>query len=126
MQHKVQNARGLSPEELINILCKSAKIYSEYADTTLLFVFREKKSDAYEFYEVRFGKNNFMHLAGIKSETLSANLFYKACLEGTISRGDCTPRKDANTMYSKVAIMEQILDLRYSKCYKVGKGSCNP
>ena len=121
MQHKVQNTRGLSPEELLNILCKSAKMYSEYADTTLLFIFREKKSDAYDFYEVRFGKNNFMHLAGIKSETLSANMFYKACLEETITRGDCTPRKDANTMYSKVAIMEQILDLRNSKCYKIGE-----
>ncbi len=121
MPYNVQNTRGLSPEELLNILCKSAKMYSEYADTTLLFIFREKKSDAYDFYEVRFGKNNFMHLAGIKSETLSANMFYKACLEERITRGDCTPRKDANTMYSKVAIMEQILDLRNSKCYKIGE-----
>ena len=68
MPYNVQNTRGLSPEELLNILCKSAKLYSEYADTTLLFIFREKKSDIYDYYEVRFGKNNFMHLAGIKSK----------------------------------------------------------
>ena len=54
-------------------------MYSEYADTTLLFIFREKKSDVYDYYEVRYGKNNFMHLAGIKSETLSATAFYEAC-----------------------------------------------
>ena len=121
MKYRVQNARILTPDELLSILYKSAKLYSEYAETTLLFIFREKKSDAYDYYEVRFGKNNFMHLAGIKSETLSANDFYEACLKGTITRAACNPRRDANTMYSKVAIMEQMLDLRISKCYKFGE-----
>ena len=121
MKCRVQNTRILAPEELLTILCKSATLYSEYADTTLLFIFREKKSDAYDYYEVRFGKNNFMHLAGIKSETLSANEFYEACVGGTITREDCNPQRDANTMYSKVAIMEQMLDLRNSKCYKIGE-----
>ncbi len=121
MKYRVQNTRTLTPDELLSILCKSAKLYSEYADTTLLFIFREKKSDAYDYYEVRFGKNNFMHLAGIKSETLSANEFYEACMKGTITKAACNPRRDANTMYSKVAIMEQMLDLRNSKCYKIGE-----
>ena len=121
MKYRVQNSRILTPDELLSILCKSAKLYSEYVDTTLLFIFREKKSDVYDYYEVRFGKNNFMHLAGIKSETLSANDFYEACLKGTITRDVCNPRRDANTMYSKVAIMEQMLDLRNSKCYKIGE-----
>ena len=62
-----------------------------------------------------------MHLAGIKSGTLSANEFYEACVGGTITREDCNPRRDANTMYSKVAIMEQMLDLQNSKCYKIGE-----
>ena len=121
MKCRVPNTRTLTPEELLTILCKCAILYSEYADTTLLFIFREKKLDAYDYYEVRFGKNNFMHLAGIKSETLSANEFYEACIEGTITREDCNPRRDANTMYSKEAIMEQMLDLRNSKCYKIGE-----
>ena len=106
MKRRVQNTRILSSKELLVTLYKSAILYSEYVDTTLLFIFREKKSDAYDYYEVRFGKNNFMHLAGIKSETLSANEFYEACVGGTITREDCNPRRDANTMYSKVAIME--------------------
>ena len=120
MKCRIQNTRVLTSEELISILHKSAMLYSEYADTTLLFIFREKKSDAYDYYEVRFGKNNFMHLAGIKSETLNANEFYEACIEGTLTREDCNPRRDMNTMYSKVAIMEQVLDLRNSECYKIG------
>lgn len=68
-----------------------------------------------------FGKNNFMHLAGIKSKKMSANEFYEACIKGKITRDACNPRRDANTMYSKVAIMEQMLDLRHSKCYKIGE-----
>ena len=120
MKYKLQNTRILTPTELLTILCKSAALYSEYADTTLLFIFREKKADAYDYYEVRYGKNNFMHLAGIKSETLSAVEFYEACEKRIIKREDCNPRRDANTMYAKVAVMEQMLDLRNSKCYKIG------
>jgi len=103
MAYKVQNVKVLTSEELIRILHKSAILYSEYADTTLLFIFREKKTDTYDYYEVRFGKNNFMHLAGIKSNKLSANEFYEACVEGTITKEDCNPRRDAVTMYLKVA-----------------------
>lgn len=120
MKYKIQNTRMLSPTELLTILCKSAKLYSEYADTTLLFIFREKKSDVYDYYEVRYGKNNFMHLAGIKSETLSATAFYEACEKQIIKREDCKPRRDSNTMYAKAAVMEQRLNLRNSKCYKIG------
>ena len=120
MKYKLQNTRILTPTELLKILCKSAALYSEYADTTLLFIFREKKADEYDYYEVRYGKNNFMHLAGIKSETLSAVEFYEACEKRIIKREDCTPRRDSNTMYAKVAVMEQMLDLRNSKCYKIG------
>ena len=117
----MQNTKILAPEELLTIQHKSATLYSEYADTTLLFIFREKKADTYDYYEVRFGKNNFMHLAGIKSKTLSASQFYEACINRTLTREDCNPRRDSNTMYSKVGIMEQILDLRHSKCYKIGQ-----
>lgn len=121
MRFRVENTIPMSSEELILKLHKSANLYKEYADTTLLFIFREGKSDVYDYYEVRFGKNNFMHLAGIKSCTLNAIDFYEACVNGTVTKEDCTPRKNANTMYSKVSIMEQMLDLRNSKCYKIGE-----
>lgn len=121
MKYRVHNTTILTPDELLLILHRSAKLYSKYADTTLLFIFREKKSEEYDHYEVRFGKNNFMHLAGIKSKKMNAEEFYEACFNGTITREDCNPRRDANTMYAKIAIMEKLLDLQHSKCYKIGE-----
>ena len=121
MGYGVQNTRRLKPEELISILYRSAKLYSQYADTTLLFIFKENKFAKYDYYEVRYGRENFMHLAGMKSETLNAAEFYEACLNGTVIKEDCTPRRNATTMYSKVSIMEQMLDLKNSKCYKIGE-----
>lgn len=121
MKYRVKNIRALKQKEFLDILHRSAEMYSEYVDTTLLFIFREKKDEAYEFYEVRYGKNNFMHLAGIKSDLLNANEFYEACIAGTITVRECKPRRDINTMYSKVAIIEEMLNLRNSKCYKIGK-----
>ena len=121
MKRTARNARILTSEEMLTILRKSAALYSEYVDTTLLFIFRKSKSDTYDHYEARFGKNNFMHLAGIKSEALNANEFYEACISGKITREQCNPRRDANTMYSKIGVMEKILDLRNSKCYKIGE-----
>lgn len=118
--YKLPNTKILTPTEVLTILYKSAALYSEYADTTLLFIFREKKADPYDYYEVMYGKNNFMHLAGVKSETLSAVKFYEACEKRIIKREDCNPRRDSNTMYAKLAVMEQMLDLRNSKCYKIG------
>ena len=121
MKCTARNIRILTSEEMLTILRKSATLYSEYVDTTLLFIFRKSKSDSYDYYEVRFGKNNFMHLAGIKSESLNANEFYEACISGEITREQCKPRRDASTMYSKIGVMEKILDLRNSKCYKIGE-----
>lgn len=72
MNYRVQNTKILTSGELISILCKSAALYSEYADTSLLFIFRGNKNEAYDYYEVYFGRNNFMHPAGIKSDTLSS------------------------------------------------------
>ena len=112
MKCTARNIRILTSEEMLTILRKSATLYSEYVDTTLLFIFRKSKSDSYDYYEVRFGKNNFMHLAGIKSESLNANEFYEACISGEITREQCKPRRDASTMYSKIGVMEKILDLR--------------
>ena len=120
MKYKIQSTRILTSEELLTELHKSAVLYSKYADTVLLFIFRENKADKYDFYEVRFGKNNFMHLAGIKSKMLSANEFYEVCLAGTVAREHCNPRRSAGAMYSKVSVMCQLLDLTKGKCYKIG------
>ncbi len=56
MQVRVENTILMSSDGLLSKLHKSAVLYSQYADTTLLFIFREKKTDRYEYYEVRFGR----------------------------------------------------------------------
>ena len=40
MKYNIQNVKTLTDTEMISILQKSAKLYSEYVDTTLLFIFR--------------------------------------------------------------------------------------
>lgn len=47
--------------------------------------------------------------------------FMKLVSQGEITREQCKPRRDASTMYSKIGVMEKILDLRNSKCYKIGE-----
>lgn len=121
MKYQIQNVEWMSSEEFLERLKRSATKYSEYADSTLLFVFRGSKTREYEFYEVRFGRNNFMHLTGIKSKTKNAIEFYESCVDGTVRKEDCNPRHSSNNMYAKVAIMERLLDFQHSKCYKIGE-----
>lgn len=98
-----------------------AKIYSKYAESALLLIFGGGKNKPYEAYEVFAHKYNFMHLAGVKSQTLGAAEFYQACLEGKIKREDCSPVHSVSNMYSKVSVLNQLLDLKNSKCYKIGE-----
>lgn len=44
MQVRVENTRLMSSGELLLKLHKSAVLYSRYADTILLFIFREKRT----------------------------------------------------------------------------------
>lgn len=68
----MRNIRSLTDKEFIEKLKNGAELYSMYSDKDLLFLYRHSKKSSYECYEVHFGKENFMHLAGIKSKTLSA------------------------------------------------------
>lgn len=45
MKYGIKNEKILTSEEVLAILHRSAVRYSEYADTTLLFLFREKKTE---------------------------------------------------------------------------------
>lgn len=108
-------------KKIILSLGNAASLYSRYADKQLLFVFRNSKNDTYEYYEVYFGKRNFMHLAGIKSKTMNAIAFFEACLSRTVKLEDCTPSHDMSTMLAKISVLEKLLDFRNAKLYKIGK-----
>ena len=62
-----------------------------------------------------------MHLVGIKSETLYAEEFYEACLNGTVARKDCSPTHSVANMYEKVSVVNELLDFKHSKCYRIGE-----
>ena len=108
-------------KKILQSLGSAASLYSKYADKQLLFMFRNSKNDTYEYYEVYFGKRNFMHLAGIKSKTLSATAFFEACLTKSVTIEDCTPSHDVPTMLAKISVLAILLDFKYAKLYKIGK-----
>ena len=108
MKCKVQNTRILTSEELLTILHKSAVLYSEYVDTTLLFIFREKKSDAYDYYEVRFGKNNFMPGDGFDLQTAVKIYVYEvdaSVNQGAVTCRNCVflyPRDELKRLFAEI------------------------
>lgn len=75
-----------SDREILALLYDAAKEYNKYVNKKLLFIFREKKKDApYECYEVFYGKENFIHLAGFKRKRIDAKQFFDKCLNRSIS-----------------------------------------
>lgn len=97
MKPQIHRIIKLTETQLIFKLHTAAQMYSSYADTTLLFIFSKGKESPYGTYEATFYQYNFMHLAGIKSQTMSAQKFYEACLNGTIKSEDCSPTHSLNS-----------------------------
>ncbi len=121
MGYKVHNVQYLSESDMLLHLKKGAELYLKYADTDLLFIYRESVKKKYEFYEIHFGKRNFMHLTGIKAATMNAEEFLEACALGMIRKDECIPVHSAHNMHSKISVLDQLLDLQHSKCYKIGE-----
>lgn len=71
MKPQIHRIIKLTETQLIFKLHTAAQMYSSYADTTLLFIFSKGKESPYGTYEATFYQYNFMHLAGIKSQTMS-------------------------------------------------------
>lgn len=121
MKYQTRSVRHLTDIELLSKLHSAANLYSKYAESSLLFLFSKDKLSEYNAYEVFFHKYNFMHLAGIKSETLSAETFFEACLSRTVKRKDCSPRHSITNIYEKVSVINSLLDFKNCKCYRIGK-----
>lgn len=107
-------------ERLKEGLMAAASLYRQYAGTTLVFVHSRSKRETPAFTEIYFGAENFMHLVGIKSGTLSARAFYEACLNGTVAAADCTPRHSFANRNEKIRIFPDLFDFSKSKLYKIG------
>lgn len=70
MKYQTRKVKHLTDLQLLAQLHLGAKIYSKYAESALLLIFGGGKNKPYEAYEVFAHKYNFMHLAGVKSQTL--------------------------------------------------------
>lgn len=73
---------------------------------------------------MKYQTRKVKHLTDLQLLTqlrLGVGEFYQACLEGKIKREDCSPVHSVSNMYSKVSVLNQLLDLKNSKCYKIGE-----
>lgn len=115
-----QTAR--SDSELVKALHLSALKYSRYAGKKLLYIFRSSgKISPYEDYEVYFGRENFMHLAGFKKGVISASEFFDKCFEGKIELGEVLFKENRKAASAKLDVLPTLLDYRHVKIYKMGK-----
>lgn len=113
--------KQLTDKEILTILNKSAKSYSAFENKILLFIYKLSKTDNYQSYEIQFRAENFMHLCGIQSKNMSAKEFYISCLQKTISIDDCNPSNYRNNMLSKIEIINDMLDFKHAKIYKIAE-----
>ena len=123
MAIKISSTPRYNETQMLAQIKKTALAYSKIAQTTLMFIYRDTKGGPCYVSEVFYGERNFMHLVGIKSNTLSAVDFYKTCLgKGSrpLEKSDCTPSRDMTTLYKKISVSDTLFDFKHCKCYKIG------
>ncbi len=114
---------SFNDERLLVELKKSAERYNRYANKKVLFIYRKdmKPSSEYMCYEVLFGEENFIHLAGFQSDKIDASTFFTKCLLGTLSPKELTFKESRKAASSKLSILPELLDYHYVKLYMIGK-----
>lgn len=117
----------LTDEELIESIYKAANAYEKLEDNTYLIIGKNKRSEYY-WFQCHFDKKNFMHLLGIKSQTLSADEFYERCIKHNIDDNvkiaisDCTPSRNHSrtTINEKCSCCADMLNINDAVYMKVG------
>lgn len=131
----MKNYRGklfLTDEQLVQKYCESAKAYSSYVNTSILFIFSIGRNFMPMAYEVYFGEENFIHLTGctfqkkIDEDTIinakyNAKDFYKNCLQNSITLDSVLYKHNKETSCQKSYILPRLLDFTNCKIYKIGK-----
>lgn len=114
---------SFNDERLLVELKKSAERYNRYTNKKILFIYRKdmKSSSEYMCYEVFFGEENFIHLAGFQSDKIDASTFFTKCLLGTLSPKELTFKESRKAASSKLSILPELLDYQYVKLYMIGK-----
>lgn len=115
--------KGVLPDKiLIKKIRQAAKKYYEYANKEVLLIFAASKSGPFYTYQFWAGKENFQHLAGIKSPN-GAEWFFDRCLDDKqiLKREEIVVKQDIKTTSSKIEVLPDVVDLKKAKAYKLGK-----
>ena len=105
-----------SKRDAIRIVSSAAKEYQKKLEgTNLLFIYRDRKTNQIEFFEVIFLANNFQHLSGIEmidsdgNRVQSATLFYQKCLDGKLKEEEIRFKDDGTTELKLIFLTEGTL-----------------
>ena len=111
----------LSADLLVKKLQQAARIYQKYVDKDLLIVYGKNRNGPFFSYEWHAGKENFQHLAGIKSPK-GAKWFFEKCLdkEHPLTYKDIIPNDNIKSTSTKISILSDALDLKKAKAYRIG------
>lgn len=139
------NTEKSYPDSLLFTKLHSAALkYDKYKDKTVLFIYRKSKKPDSEYYccEVRFGKENFIHLVGFESSYrrkrkehsrgvnsgntikryFNAEDFYDACLKTDgLDTSYLLFAENRKAASSKLSVIEQLLEFKQVKIYQIGK-----
>lgn len=121
-QIRLNHEQAKSDAELTKALHLAAVKYSQYAEHKVLYIYRagNKPDIPYKYYEVFFGKENFIHLAGFKRDKISASTFFEHCFHGAVQLNLVQFKESRKAASAKLDALPKVLDYRYAKIYKMG------
>lgn len=118
---------SLTNDELLRAIYRAAGEYEKLAGKSYLIIGKDRHSP-YFWFQCHFEEKQFMHLLGIKSRTMSADGFYKSCIEynkgigSGITITNCTPSHNHSriTVNEKCSCCADMLKIQDAKYMKVG------
>jgi hypothetical protein len=91
-------AKKLDKKQTIKKIVDGAKLYDAVFKNKVFLIIYDGETfnhKGYDYKEVLFKKENFMHLTGIETK-LKAKDFYKKCISGRLSEKDFIPGTETN------------------------------
>ena len=119
--YSVHNEPIKTDEQFLADLFRAVDAYNLYAGKKLLFIYRTSlPGNIYSWYEVLFGKENFMHLTGIRALNFGAQRFYEKCLSRAIKSKEFTFTTSRKVASSKLDALPKLLLFEHATIYKMG------
>ena len=124
---------NLSERELLSTIYIATSEYTNLVNKNFLFIGFKNNTSQYFYFECSFEKKHFMHLLGIKSNTLTAEEFYEKCnaynngIGAGLSISDCTGSREhtRSTINKKSSCCKELLCLLNARyMYISAKDKC--